>query len=597
MANGCVRLSHLSKRVLTVGQLSGSTCTAASSFRPLIIRQFSAQPLPSDDVNPVQEAKHQTAPDHRQEKSFHVPDFSNFEEAHKPKSNLELVRAYGVFTTCQIRPIVKYADTLLGFTKKVLGANITYNLVRATFFGHFCAGEDQEGIKPKIKMLHKNGIGGILDYAAEDDMDADEGPASRTGPHEKVVARTFDYGSEEVCDGHMRVFMKSIEAAADAPGRGFAAIKITALGNPKLLERVAAGLMAIRNLFSQFDLDMNNVITREEFIKVYNEMFTDATEERTERMFHYLDPDNTGYVDYLGWSQSIKLQDIPSIIKTCRAPGPLYLSSLSEDELKLLDNMMNRLYNIAEVAAKRGVRLMVDAEHSYFQPAIDHAAVELQRRFNKDEVVILNTYQCYLKDSWARMNLDIERSRREGFKFGAKLVRGAYMYLERQRAADLKFPSPVWESLEETHANYNRCADSLVRVCHDEGAEVMIATHNQKSIERAVSLMHELDVEPQQSGIYFGQLLGMADHLTFILGRNGYRAYKYVPFGPVGDVLPYLIRRAQENSDIMTGVSREKGMIAAEIWRRVKEATGLGRALPSTEKAASAAENRTVRVN
>jgi len=184
MANGCVRLSHLSNRVL-----SSSTCTAASSFRPLIIRQvsqlasccssflfssarrkshytwtqlpgvsssqastplvsvmvclqFSAQPLPSDDVNPVQEAKNQTPPDHRQEKSFHVPDFSNFEEAHKPKSNLELVRAYGVFTTCQIRPIVKYADTLLGFTKKVLGAHITYNLVRATFFGHFCAGTE-----------------------------------------------------------------------------------------------------------------------------------------------------------------------------------------------------------------------------------------------------------------------------------------------------------------------------------------------------------------------------------------------------------------------------------------------------------------------
>lgn len=88
------------------------------------------------------------------------------------------------------------------------------------------AGEDQEGIKPKIKMLHNNGIGGILDYAAEDDMDADEGQASRSAPHGKVVARTFDYGSEEVCDGHMRVFMKSIEAAAEAPGRGFAAIKV-----------------------------------------------------------------------------------------------------------------------------------------------------------------------------------------------------------------------------------------------------------------------------------------------------------------------------------------------------------------------------------
>lgn len=599
MANGYVRLSHVTKHVLRFSTQSGSTRSVTGSCRPLLARQFSAQPLPSDDVNPAEEAKHQTAPDLRQGPGFHVPDFSNFEEAHKPKSNLELVRAYGVFTTCQIRPIVKHADSLLDFTKKVLGANITYKLVRATFFGHFCAGEDQEGIKPKINMLHRNGIGGILDYAAEDDMGDDEGPASRADPHGKVVARTFDYGSEEICDGHMRVFMKSIEAAADAPGRGFAAIKITALGNPKLLERVAAGLMAIRNLFSQFDLDMNNVITREEFIKVYNEMFTDATSERTERMFHYLDPDNTGYVDYLGWSQSIKLQDIPSIIKTCRAPGPLYLSSLSEAELKLLDNMMNRLYNIAEIAAKRGVRLMVDAEHSYFQPAIDHAAVELQRRFNKKEVVILNTYQCYLKDSWNRMNLDMERSRREGFHFGAKLVRGAYMYLERQRAKELKFTSPVWESLEETHANYNRCADALVTMCHDESAEVMIASHNQKSIERAVSLMHELGVEPQKSGIYFGQLLGMADHLTFILGRNGYRAYKYVPFGPVGEVLPYLIRRAQENSDIMAGVSREKGMIAAEIWRRVKEATGLGKALPSTHKAASAGheDSRAAHVN
>lgn len=89
-----------------------------------------------------------------------------------------------------------------------------------------CAGEDQEGIKPKIKMLHNNGIGGILDYAAEDDMDNDDGQAARSQPHGKVVARTFDYGSEEVCDGHMRVFMKSIEAAAEAPGRGFAAIKV-----------------------------------------------------------------------------------------------------------------------------------------------------------------------------------------------------------------------------------------------------------------------------------------------------------------------------------------------------------------------------------
>ena len=105
-----------------------------------------AQPLPSKDVNPLEEEKKQTAPDHRQHDGFHVPDFGNFQEAHKPKTNLELVRAYGVFTACQIRPIVQHADSLLNFTKKVLGANITYNLVRATFFGHFCAGMVQHAL-------------------------------------------------------------------------------------------------------------------------------------------------------------------------------------------------------------------------------------------------------------------------------------------------------------------------------------------------------------------------------------------------------------------------------------------------------------------
>lgn len=95
-----------------------------------------------------------------------------------------------------------------------------------------CSGEDQDGIKPKIKLLYKNGIGGILDYAAEDDMNADDGPGAKGEPGEKVVARVFDYGSEDVCDGHMRVFMKSIEAAAEAPGRGFAAIKVCQVVDP-----------------------------------------------------------------------------------------------------------------------------------------------------------------------------------------------------------------------------------------------------------------------------------------------------------------------------------------------------------------------------
>ena len=119
---------------------SALVCQSHAHLVAWLVMQFSAQPLPSQDANPEEEAKYKTAPDHRQEAAFHPPDFSNFQEAHKPKSNLELIRAYGIFTTCQIRPIVQHADTLLEYTKKVLGSTITYGLVRATFFGHFCAG-------------------------------------------------------------------------------------------------------------------------------------------------------------------------------------------------------------------------------------------------------------------------------------------------------------------------------------------------------------------------------------------------------------------------------------------------------------------------
>lgn len=147
-------------------------------------------------------------------------------------------------------------------------------------------------------------------------------------------------------------------------------------------------------------------------------------------------------------------------------------------------------------------------------------------------------------------------------------MRGAYLHIERHRAADKGYSSPVWDSLEETDENYNACALGLLRRVATEGAEVMLATHNPESIQLVVDGMQQLDLPPKTSGVYFGQLMGMADNLTFVLGRNGYRGYKYVPYGPVKDVMPYLIRRAQENSDIMVRVEENIDMIRRELVRR-----------------------------
>jgi len=240
--------------------------------------------------------------------------------------------------------------------------------------------------------------------------------------------------------------------------------------------------------------------------------------------------------------------------------------------LELLAAMRARLFRVAEFASEKGVRLMVDAEHSYFQPAIDNATLELMRIFNSrscaDRPVIFNTYQCYLKDAHTRLENDMLKADREDWIFAAKIVRGAYMVLERGRATEMGYPSPI----HDTKANSDDCYNGAVAKLLDaraagKGTEVLVASHNQESIELAAQGCTSRGL-PKEDGLYFGQLLGMADHLTYGLAAHGYNAFKYTPFGPIDEVIPYLLRRAQENSDLMGGVGAEIKMLRGEIINR-----------------------------
>lgn len=210
---------------------------------------------------------------------------------------------------------------------------------------------------------------------------------------------------------------------------------------------------------------------------------------------------------------------------------------------------------------------MIDAEQVKFAPAIDNLATTLQQEFNatdKSEYpIIYNTYQCYLKDSSDRLRKDVERSQRLQIHFGTKLCRGACLEQERLFAQDMGLPSPI-------HDTINDCVDFLLRhsVESDHKIELMCATHNQKSVELAIDGMNKYGIERSDHSICFSQLYGMADNLTFNLGKHGYRAYKYVPYGKVHEATLYLIRRASENSAIVKGASEESDMIKAELRRR-----------------------------
>jgi proline dehydrogenase len=260
--------------------------------------------------------------------------------------------------------------------------------------------------------------------------------------------------------------------------------------------------------------------------------------------------------------------------KGCRNQGPFFNAAINDEEINLMNAMFVRVEELADLADKLNVRLMIDAEHSYFQPAIDNIVLKLQRKYNRNgKALIFNTFQCYLKDSQDKVREHIARSEKENWEFAAKIVRGAYMVLERQRAKEMNYNSPIHDTIDDTHKNYNEVVKIVTsRKSVREGkskVNMLVASHNQRSIELTIEEMHLANISPKDGGVYFGQLLGMSDHITFTLGKCGYTAYKYVPYGPIHEVIPYLIRRAQENKGIMSGTGAERSMLTSELKRRL----------------------------
>lgn len=535
-------------------------------------------------------------------------NFNDSEAAFSAKTLGQLMRAMVVYSVCTVPVLVKNSEKLIKMSYKILGPKFTNAMMQATFFGHFCGGEDEKSIKPVVDFLQRNGIGSIFDYAAESDVSEAEAPAPapakakaatptksaaaapQTQPGggagamppptayqsaDETKGRVYHYVDEQMCDKHMATFEDCIKSVNSVSPTGFAAIKITALGNPLLLKRVSTTLNEIRQLFVKFDSKGTGIITRADFETQYRQYFTVTadSEKFLKDIFISTDKDQDGHVDYIEWSNGIVLENVRDMVKHCKnTTGPLSMSILDEEEMVLLNRMRERVDKLASLADKLGVRLMIDAEHSYFQPAIDHIAQQLSAKYNTKEKpfpIIFNTYQMYLQNSAEKLRIDLERSRRNHTHFAAKIVRGAYMVLERAHAIETKQTDPIQPTLGETHKNYNAAIAKLIdHMARGDKIEVVIASHNQQSIELALKEMQKFNLPPSAK-VYFGQLLGMADHLTFHLGKAGYKAYKYVPYGKVNEVMPYLIRRAQENADVLGNAKAELKMIMAEIKRRV----------------------------
>ncbi|XP_074776849.1 proline dehydrogenase 1, mitochondrial isoform X1 [Athene noctua] len=489
--------------------------------------------------------------------------------------------------------------------------------MKATFYGQFVAGEDQEAIKPLLRRNQAFGVGAVLDYGVEKDLSPEAAErqelASCTSAAEKemggaeqrekqyrahrgfgdrrdgvISAHTYFYADEAKCDQHMEAFLHCIDASSGSSENGFSAIKLSALGRPQFLLQFSEVLVKWRRFFHQMAAEQGQAGRAVLEMKLEAEKLQEAlanlgiaTKAESQHWFTGENLGMSGTVDLLDWNSLIdsrtklsKLLLVPNMQTGQLEP---LLSRFTEEEDLQMKRMLQRMDVLAKRATEKGVRLMVDAEQSYFQPAISRLTLEMQRRFNRDQANIFNTYQCYLKEAYDNVTVDVELSRREGWCFGTKLVRGAYMEQERERAAQIGCEDPINPTYEKTNEMYHRCLDYILEeIKHSRKASVMVASHNEDTVKFTLRRMMELGLHPSEKQVCFGQLLGMCDQITFPLGQAGFPVYKYVPYGPLNEVLPYLSRRAQENRGFMQRVNRERDLLWREVKRRLLAGTLFG---------------------
>lgn len=240
--------------------------------------------------------------------------------------------------------------------------------------------------------------------------------------------------------------------------------------------------------------------------------------------------------------------------------------TLTSQEQEEWERVVARFDKVCKLAKEKDVEILIDSEQSWMQDAADDLCEAMMRKYNTGVPIVYNTLQLYRWDRLDYLKSLHERAKRDGFTIGAKIVRGAYMEKEWERAEDNGYDSPICATKEATDLNFDETLEYILK--HLDTISLFIGTHNEQSCYLAMQLMSDLKIDKSDNRVWFGQLYGMSDHISFNLAGHGYNVAKYVPFGPVKDVMPYLIRRAEENTSVAGQTSRELMLLKKERKRR-----------------------------
>lgn len=290
--------------------------------------------------------------------------------------------------------------------------------------------------------------------------------------------------------------------------------------------------------------------------------------KETEEDFNRTMVENIRAIEFAAKSKSIPFISIKitgigrfDLLAKLQSNAPLTMEEQNE-----YFSVSKRLDSICHAGKDKGICVLIDAEESWIQDSIDRMANMMMARYNKEKVVVYNTFQMYRHDRLKFLKESYELAQQKEFLLGAKLVRGAYMEKERKRAEEMGYPTPINPDKVATDKLYNDglvfCATNYERIA------CINATHNAQSSKLLAELMEEMQIPHNHPHFYFSQLYGMSDNITFNLAAAGYNVAKYLVYGTVKDVIPYLVRRAQENTSVTGDMSRELSLITTEVKRR-----------------------------
>ncbi|CAH1801476.1 unnamed protein product [Owenia fusiformis] len=267
--------------------------------------------------------------------------------------------------------------------------------------------------------------------------------------------------------------------------------------------------------------------------------------------------------------EKITVEEIAAYMET----GALVKNEcLDEEELSQLHKGLDRLAQVGKLAVEKKVRVLVDAEYTYLNPGMSLVTLAMMVLYNKQTPWIWNTYQCYLKGALSSIRAELDVTKRHNVCFGAKIVRGAYMEKEKLLALNEQREDPINPSLDATGDMYNAVVNAMLEHIKDVGTKcnIIVASSNEGAVRTTIQRLDQLGIDPGEDSVCFGQLMGMADHVSFSLGSAGFPVYKSMPYGTLEDTIPYLSRRAQENRSVLQGVRKERDLLWRELKKRVR---------------------------